>query len=108
MAEPGRCLRCLSGYDDDGDGDCAICARWPDKEAMRVRGILLRRATRPAPTGLPDTAESILEALAHELGNISLLTARIARQNKEALLLSVRMSKAAEAARRAHRKVQKG
>lgn len=37
------CQRCLIGIDDDGDGNCALCARWDDAEAARVRGYAIRR-----------------------------------------------------------------
>lgn len=34
------CPRCKVGIDDDGDGNCAACARWSDEEAARVRRVV--------------------------------------------------------------------
>lgn len=36
------CPRCLSGIDDDHDGNCAVCARMDDKEALFMRTTRLR------------------------------------------------------------------
>lgn len=41
-----KCKRCFVGVDDDSDGNCAICARWPDIEAARVRQIALRNLSK--------------------------------------------------------------
>jgi hypothetical protein len=36
------CKRCRLGIDDDGDGNCAICARWSDEEVKRVIELRLK------------------------------------------------------------------
>lgn len=36
------CRRCKIGIDDDGDGNCAVCAHWTDEEVQRVN-----RARKP-------------------------------------------------------------
>lgn len=34
---PLRCQRCLLGIDDDGDGNCAVCASLTDVQALKVK-----------------------------------------------------------------------
>lgn len=40
--EPNKCKRCLLGIDDDGDGDCAICAHMCSTTAERVKRAVER------------------------------------------------------------------
>lgn len=35
------CRRCLTGIDDDHDGNCAFCAKLTDKEAAKMRRAVL-------------------------------------------------------------------
>lgn len=35
------CRRCLTGIDDNHDGDCAFCHKLTDKEAARMRRAVL-------------------------------------------------------------------
>lgn len=35
------CQRCFSGIDDDGDGNCPMCAELEDKEAAWVKSTRL-------------------------------------------------------------------
>jgi hypothetical protein len=35
------CHRCLTGIDDDKDGDCAFCHRLSDEEAANMRRLVL-------------------------------------------------------------------
>jgi hypothetical protein len=32
-----ECPRCSVGFDDDGDGNCAICARLSDEHAAKLK-----------------------------------------------------------------------
>ena len=48
------CRRCWSGVDDDGDGDCAICARLSDEEAA-----LLARTSPHNPDALKHMNASV-------------------------------------------------
>lgn len=36
------CQRCLTGIDDDHDGDCAFCHKLMDVEAANMRRIVLQ------------------------------------------------------------------
>ena len=36
------CQRCLSGVDDDHDGNCAVCARMDDETALKMKATRLR------------------------------------------------------------------
>ena len=40
------CLRCLTGVDDDDDGNCAFCARLSDTHVTDIRNIRLRSIHR--------------------------------------------------------------
>ena len=54
------CPRCLVGIDDDGDGNCGICARWPEEEARRVRFHATRNAKlQAADAAVPHEADLI-------------------------------------------------
>jgi hypothetical protein len=71
MTEPKRdltrpCPRCLVGIDDDGDGNCGICARWPEEEARRVRFHATRNARlQAADAAVPHEAHLICFECSH-------------------------------------------
>ena len=37
ITEAMRCPRCGAGVDDDGDGNCAVCARLSSADAQRLK-----------------------------------------------------------------------
>lgn len=40
------CPRCMTGIDDDGDGNCSTCAKLPDEEAERLKEFAGRMTER--------------------------------------------------------------
>jgi hypothetical protein len=71
--EAALCKRCLMGVDDDGDGNCGVCAKWSDNRARLHRigkwaeGL---RSYRWNPMSLADFTPHYFYAIKTDTGRI--------------------------------------